>query len=559
MTEAQRRSSWWRALRVGTAAGACLLTILATVAPAAAHTSLVGSDPADGSVLARSPGQVTLTFDEPVSLPARSVRVFDADGTPVVAPPSARDAVITVDLPDQLEDGTYAVAWKVISADGHPVAGSLTFSVGRPSTHVVSPKGPDPPRPAVTAALSTAQAAGYVGLLLAVGLGIFAGLLLPAGARADRPRGRMRTLSTAAAVVSVGATTAGLPLTVIDQQGGGLADLLTREAWTNAPPPTLVGLALTAIGLVLVRAAQEERLPLVWRRAALGLGTCLAVVAPALTGHSRAFEPQAPVIALDIAHVLAGSVWFGGLVGLAITLPAIAGRKAHAVQTLARFSTLAASVLAALVATGGLLAWRYVASWENLFGSRYGWLLLTKLALVALTAAIAAWNRYVLVPRARADGGFQQQRTAAAQVGRVVAVEAVLIVLVLAVTGFLVNESPRARAVVVPDDRIGAQTTQLGDDVRVLATMTPARVGRNVVKVRLRDPGGKPFDAARPPEISLRSDDFDLGQVKATSVAAGAYRADVVLPAAGSWQVQVSLRLGEFENPVATVTFSVTS
>lgn len=553
----QRRSSWWRALRLVTAAAACLLAVFASAAPAAAHATLVSTDPVDGSVLARSPGQATLTFDERVSLPAEGVQAFDADGNPVAASASASDTLVTVDLPDRLGDGTYVVVWRVVSADGHPVAGSLTFSVGKPSVRVVSPKLPEPAGPAVTTAFSTAQAASYIGLLLVVGLGIFAVLLLPAHVRADRPRSRIRTVTTAAAAVSVVAATAVLPLTVINQQGGGLADLTALETWTGIMPATLIALALLAIGLLLVRVSLKERVPLVRQRAALGLGTCLAVVSPALIGHSRAFEPQGPVIALDVLHVLAGSVWFGGLVGLAITLPAIAGRGSHAAEVLGRFSTLAAGVLAALVATGGLLAWRIVASWENLVGTRYGWLLLTKIALVALAAAIAAWNRYVLVPRARADGGHQERRSTAVRLGRVVTVEATVIVLVLALTGFLVNQSPRAEAVVIPDGRTGVQTGQLGTDFKVLATMTPGRVGQNTVLVQLQDLSGEPLEPARLPEISLRSDEFDLGQVKTSSVAAGTFRADAVLPAAGTWRVQVSLRLSEFDNPVAIVTFNV--
>ena len=77
----QRRSSWWRAIRLVTAAAACLLAVLALAAPAAAHASLVSTDPVDGTVLARSPGRATFTFDEPVSLPQEGVQVFDADGT----------------------------------------------------------------------------------------------------------------------------------------------------------------------------------------------------------------------------------------------------------------------------------------------------------------------------------------------------------------------------------------------------------------------------------------------------------------------------------------------
>ena len=66
------------------------------------------------------------------------------------------------------------------------------------------------------------------------------------------------------------------------------------------------------------------------------------------------------------------------------------------------------------------------------------------------------------------------------------------------------------------------------------------------------------MEATSLPVISLRSKEMDLGQIKATSLAAGSFRADVVLPAAGAWRLQVSLRLSEFENPVAVVTFDVT-
>ena len=277
-----------------------------------------------------------------------------------------------------------------------------------------------------------------------------------------------------------------------------------------------------------------------------------------MSGHSRAYAPQTAVIAIDVLHVLAGGVWLGGLVGLAITLPAIAGRGAHAARTLARFSTLAASVLAALVATGGLLAWRIVGSWENLFGTRYGWLLLSKIALVSVACALAGWNRYVLLPRTRPTDAYQERRAAARRLRRVVTVEASVIVLVLGLTGFLVNLAPRAEAVVIPDGRTGVQATRLGDDLKVMATLTPAVVGQNTLLVQMQDLTGEPVEPRRLPVISLRSDGLDLGQIRATSDGVGTFRSDVVLPAAGPWRLQVSVRLGEFDNPVAVVTFNVT-
>ena len=52
---------------------------------------------------------------------------------------TSEDEVVTADLPDELADGTYVVAWRVVSADGHPISGSLTFSIGAPSETVVPP------------------------------------------------------------------------------------------------------------------------------------------------------------------------------------------------------------------------------------------------------------------------------------------------------------------------------------------------------------------------------------------------------------------------------------
>lgn len=537
---------------------ACLLAVLVPSSPAAAHATLVGTDPADGAVLAESPGQATLTFDEAVSLPAEGVRVFDASGGPVTSTASSGDSTITVDLPDRLADGTYVVVWRAVSADGHPIAGSLTFSVGRPSVQVVSPPPPDRAGPAVGAVLSVANAVTYVGLLLAVGLGLFAVVILGGAGGAPRASRRLRPVVTWSTVASVVAVVAALPLTVVTQRALGPADVLTSEAWTGVTPTALVAAALLAGGLVLVRVALGDRRSVAQSRVALGLGAGLAVVTPALTGHSRGMAPQVPVVALDVLHVLAGSVWLGGLVGLALSLPVVSGRRSDAALVLARFSTLAASVLALLVATGGLLAWRIVASWENLFGTRYGWLLLAKIALACVAVTIAAWNRYVLLPRTRSDHGHQRHRSAVHRVGHVVAAEAGVVVLVLALTGFLVNQSPRAEALVVPAGRTGVQATTLGEDLKVLVTLSPAEVGPNTLRVQVQDLTGEPVEPSRLPVISLNSDDVDLGEVRSTSDAAGTFRSSVVLPAAGTWRVQVSLRLTEFDNPVGVVTFHVT-
>lgn len=556
MTRAWQRPSRRWGLGLLAAAVACLLAVTAPAGPAAAHATLVASDPVDGTVLPRSPESASFTFDEPVTLPPEGVQVFDAAGDVVPARASAGGTVLEVDLPDRLTDGTYVVVWGVVSADGHPVSGSLTFSVGAPSPRVSEPEPAPEAGAAVTAALGITQGAAYMGLLLTAGLSIFSLLLPPS--RADRARRRLRRTAVGTAALGTAAAFVSLPLASLTLGGGRLSALTSRNTWAGIGSPDLLPAVMTGLGLGLVASSLRVQV----RRSRLSslvlvLGLALAVIAPALGGHARAAEPQLASMALDALHVLVGAVWLGGLVGLALTLPVMAGRGTGAEETLARFSGLAAGVLAVLVASGGLLAWRIIASWEVLTGSRYGWLLMSKVALVGLAVAIAAGNRYVLLPRARADGGHRDRRSAIVRLRRVITLEASVIVLVVAVTGFLVNQAPRPDLVTIPDNRTGVRTAQLGDDVRVLATLTPGRVGRNDLLVQLQDRAGEPVETRRLPVISLRTESVELGRVVTTSADAGTFRGTVVLPEGGTWRLQVSQRVDRFTNPVGVVAFDV--
>ena len=146
--------------------------------------------------------------------------------------------------------------------------------------------------------------------------------------------------------------------------------------------------------------------------AALVAGT-VAVVAPAFTGHTRAATPEALVVGADMLHLLAGSIWLGGLVGLALTLRDLADRGDVGAVVLARFSGLAAGVVVALVVAGSVLAWRIVGSWDALVSTGYGRLLLVKVAFALVAVAIAAWNRYRLLPALRASTRQRTRRAGA--------------------------------------------------------------------------------------------------------------------------------------------------
>jgi methionine-rich copper-binding protein CopC len=119
--------------RAVVAAVTAAIVVLATPAPAAAHTVLLGTTPADGSVVTTVTTEVTLTFNEPVRADFSTVVVTGPDGRAYAAGElTAQDNVIRQPvLP--LGSGRYEVAWRVVSLDGHPVSGMFSFTVQLPA------------------------------------------------------------------------------------------------------------------------------------------------------------------------------------------------------------------------------------------------------------------------------------------------------------------------------------------------------------------------------------------------------------------------------------------
>jgi hypothetical protein len=108
---------------------AAVAGVVLSATPAAAHTTLVGSNPDDGATLAGPPAEVTLEFSDPVPQDFTQVAVLDADdnhyedGAPQVA-----GGIVTQAVHD-LPAGDYRISYRVGSSDGHPVTGVLTFTV----------------------------------------------------------------------------------------------------------------------------------------------------------------------------------------------------------------------------------------------------------------------------------------------------------------------------------------------------------------------------------------------------------------------------------------------
>ncbi|OZE34122.1 MULTISPECIES: copper resistance CopC family protein [unclassified Rhodococcus (in: high G+C Gram-positive bacteria)] len=116
--------------RLAVIAAAILTATTLSIAPAAAHATLQSSNPAENSVLDAAPDEVTLTFNQSVQSNFATVTVVGSDGTQWGASdPVVDGSTVTVDLDGLGAAGEYTIGYRVVSADGHPITGSIPFQL----------------------------------------------------------------------------------------------------------------------------------------------------------------------------------------------------------------------------------------------------------------------------------------------------------------------------------------------------------------------------------------------------------------------------------------------
>jgi hypothetical protein len=193
---------------VAAALAAPLLTFgLLTVPSAQAHASLIASSPAAGSTVTEQPGVVELTFSEAVQTEFAQVAVLRDDGAAFhVGTPQVIGSVVTQPVGD-LPDGNYTISYRVVSADGHPVTGTVDFAAaaGADEAEAAATPAPVTPTESGTPGESGAEAgsgtpaesaadeglsSGLVAAIVAGGAVVVAVIaFLAAGGRRSKPRG----------------------------------------------------------------------------------------------------------------------------------------------------------------------------------------------------------------------------------------------------------------------------------------------------------------------------------------------------------------------------------
>jgi copper transport protein len=531
---------------------------LATAPSALAHATLVASDPVDGSRLKAAPSAVSVTFDEAVTVnSAGYLRVVDQVGRRVdtgrVAHPNG--AKVSVSLKSGLGDGTYTASYRIVSDDGHPVAGSIRFVVGNGALA------------AATGSLSTVDGATSVAFDVVRWLG-FAGMALLGGGwllltvwPEGRDDVRGRRLVWAGWLSAVVAALAELLVQGPYVAGAGLGDV-TKWSLLDATLHTTYGTAhsdrlllLAAIAVALDMQLRELRRS---RIAELVTGTLAVGVAVTygVSGHAQAQNPRWLAITSDSAHLAAMAVWLGGLVYLLVAV--LPRREPDELRrVLPVFSRVAFCAICVLAVTGTYQAWLGIGAVDAITTTRYGQYVLIKVALFAGLLAlgnlsrVAVQRRYVR-PVAYAmtdDLPAIEDEADIGPVRRSVLAEAVIAVVVLGVTAVLVAEPPGRAALAATRAEARSSTVALGGGRNATVTLDPGRHGPVSVTVRL-SPGARAQQLTATAALPAKQ----LGPIAVplTTTDGAMYSASgVVLPSAGRWTITLTVTTSEFDAVVA--------
>ncbi|MFG3404235.1 copper resistance CopC/CopD family protein [Streptomyces sp. NPDC048142] len=381
--------------------------LLAGAGPASAHAALTGSDPRDGAVVGTAPKEVTLSFSEAIAVGDDSIRVLDPNGKRADTEAGPRDLSeggtvrYGVALHTGLPDGTYTVAWQAISADSHPISGAFTFSIGAPSRTTVALPSQIAGGGPVGVAYDIARYAAYGGFVLLVGGSAFVLVCWRRGASALP----MQRLVVRGWLTLTAATLVMLLLRYPYTGSGKFADAFDlaglQSVLDTKPGAALVSrlLLLGAAALFIAvlfgtyarREDEQEKKDLTFGLA-VGGGVVATGIAATWAMSEHASTGIQPNIAMpvDVAHLLAVAAWLGGLASLLVALYRTPDIGSAAVR---RFSAVAFSSVVVLAATGIYQSWRQVGSWSALTGTRYGQLLIIKVALIAVLLTVAWFSR----------------------------------------------------------------------------------------------------------------------------------------------------------------------
>ena len=578
------------AAALGLALLLCAILALALPGRAEAHALLVRSDPPINGALRESPTEVRLFMSEPLQRDFSDASVLNSQGRRVdfgeVRFDDFDPTAMSIPVP-RLEPGIYTVAWRTLSlVDGHTWNGSFSFTV-------LHPDGSAPLGTAFTPSVgASGPSAGWdaavkwltlVAVLALAGASLFA--LLVGGPAARRLHGQGVAVAAAfgrwAEVDAIGVArvavvllflTVGYDAASAAAKLGGLHFLDEVLFDTRTGLWLLVRWAMLLVATLVLMAARRGR-----PRDARVPNRALVVVAAGLIASLASVSHGAAIdegwiwaTLFDALHVAAAALWIGMLAALVWALwrgrrdGSPRDRRALQIESVRRFSLIAAGTVPVLIAAGLLSLLVQTPAWRGFTDTDWGLAMLVKLAILVLLFAVAATNALLLRPRSQAAGpGASPASGLERRFRRMMRLEVGLALAVLAASAALTQlPSPRSELPATEQKVRTVEQSFTIDDLQATLRIDPNLVGINRFDLRLTDAaGGPPADPVTEVRLQFRYlDDPAVGVLVVPAEPAGDDRwtlEGAFFGLQGNWAVDVEVRRHAADDAIAGLTTTV--
>ncbi len=528
--------------------------VLGLSAPAWSHAVLLGSKPAAEASLDASPEELIFNFNENVGpifikiLDRRGKEVGDLGEWTV----NGNDVITRVN--SELPNGTYIATYRVISADTHPVGGSIVFAVGEAvaSMEDVAAGGGETSGWVIPVAIN--RFIQYGAMLLAAGAALFV-VLMSVPASVEPSVYRMGKLSAIIAVITY---VLALGFGGAEMMLGGPAAIFSGAAWSQALSSTLAPSAFVGIpGLLIlifafVKGPKSKSVPL------LLLGSLIAVGSFLVTGHAATAPPvwlMAPVVAV---HLFCAAFWIAALYPLAKTTQVATVQESGAVMT--QFSERAVWSVGALFFSGAIITWTQVEGPSNMLTTDYGWRLTAKLIVFFALLGLAAMNKMVLTPALE-----KADPAAVPKLRRSIKFEYIAMILIIGAAVSLTLVTP-PRATMDMEGGIsgmgmgGFRTTITKGNYTADFSIDPGRTtNSNMVMIEFKDNVGNPIEMVDVNILwSLPSAGLEGIQGKGEMVMPGMYHFtfdQLIIP--GEWNAQIDAFVDDFDKQIFRTTVRI--
>lgn len=506
----------------------CALAMLAWSAGVSAHASFVGSTPAAAAVLPHAPTDVQLMFNEPVS--PLVLKIIQPDGAIIdITQTHILPKGLALSLPVLEQRGTHALSWRVVSGDGHPVGGTLTFSVGAKGAGSTQAAPTNPGRALL---IWLARLGGYVGLFFGIGLAACHAL--------NAARHNTRQSSLWLLMLGAAATLASLGLQGVDALDRPLWGLFSIDVWRTAGTTSFGLSAILTLAALICAASARRTIPSLPQRIMAGTAIILLGAALAASGHASAAPPAWLARPTVWLHTIAITLWIGSLLPLAYTLS-----DDRDMRLLTLFSRHIPVVLLVLFASGGVLVYLQFDTLSSLWLTAYGQVLALKLALLLVLLGLGAYNRYYLT-----DAVLRAEPAPRRSLRRFVYLECVLAFAILGVVALWRFTPPPRTLQNMPVAAVAISAHIHAGTALANVSFMPAIGGQPAsMTLYLFSPNRTPL-VAQEVDVALSNASAGIEPIvfSAIKVSDGAWQvSNIELPHQDNWHLRIDALVSDFE------------